>query len=108
MALGLCLGAATGYAAAEGANTPPAGYKACAIEGQKCSFSGTASVVYGAGTAWTRARSFTHGVSCSNAVFGDPAWGVQKACYVSAATPSPTPAPAPVPSPAPPPAPVLA
>ena len=59
LALGLCLGGATGHALAETAHTPPAGYKPCAIEGQKCSFSGTANVVYGAGTTWTSPRIFT-------------------------------------------------
>ena len=94
IALGLCLGTATGPALAQATHTPPAGYKPCAVEGQKCSFSGAANVVYGAGTTWTSPRSFTNGVSCSNATFGDPLWGVQKACYASA--PSPAPAPDPV------------
>ncbi|MBO1009134.1 right-handed parallel beta-helix repeat-containing protein [Acidovorax sp. SD340] len=94
IALGLCLGTATGPALAQATHTPPAGYKPCAVEGQKCSFSGAANVVYGAGTTWTSPRSFTNGVSCSNATFGDPLWGVQKACYAGA--PSPAPAPDPV------------
>ena len=72
MALGLCMSAATAPALAQATHTPPAGYKPCAIEGQKCSFTGTASVIYGAGTTWTHPRSFANGVSCGNQTFGDP------------------------------------
>ncbi len=97
IALGLCLGGATGHALALSSSAPPAGYQPCATEGQKCSFSGTANVVYGAGTAWTSPRSFTNGAHCGNAVFGDPLWGVQKVCHVSAPAPAPMPAPAPAP-----------
>jgi hypothetical protein len=51
----------------------------CANENGTCSFSGTASVRYGAnGTYYT--RTATNGISCSNGVFGDPTPGVVKAC----------------------------
>lgn len=70
---------------------PPTGFNACAAETQRCAFSGTAQVVYGARTTWTTPRSFTGGVACNNATFGDPLRGVPKTCYVQAA-----PAPAPV------------
>jgi hypothetical protein len=72
------------------ADTPPAGYTRCASEGQTCSFSGTANVVYGARSTWSSPRSYTGGTACGNAVFGDPLYGVPKACYYQAgATPAP-------------------
>ncbi len=57
-------------------------WTACAQENQTCSFSGTRAVRYGAGNA-TVSATFTAGVVCSNASFGDPAWGVVKSCMVS-------------------------
>jgi hypothetical protein len=70
-------------------NTPPSGYTACAVEGQRCNFNGAANVVYGAGNSWTAARSYSGGVDCNNTTFGDPLYGVVKACYVSASSPPP-------------------
>ena len=64
----------------------PAGYSLCANEWQDCSFGGTANVIYGGAGKWSTPRSFTNSVSCTNAVFGDPAPGVQKACYLAAST----------------------
>ncbi|MCI5068831.1 MAG: hypothetical protein MRY84_10475, partial [Acidovorax sp.] len=74
---------------------PPAGYTLCAVEGQQCSFSGTAKVVYGAGSTWTAARAFTNNVMCNNATFGDPLRQVKKACYASSPIPTPPPPPPP-------------
>jgi hypothetical protein len=90
--MGCCLMALAGQAQAQ--NTPPGGYTLCAAEGQRCGFSGAANVVYGARDSWTSPRGFTDGVACTNANFGDPLYGVVKACYVSAAS-APAPAPAP-------------
>jgi hypothetical protein len=53
----------------------------CAGEGGFCSFSGTARVVYGNGSQVT-SRLVTNGVACSNSVFGDPAPGEPKSCYI--------------------------
>ncbi len=80
---------------------PPLGYTRCASEGQHCAFTGTANVVYGARSTWTAARPFSGGTECSNAVFGDPIYGVAKSCYAQAVT-SPPPAPPTPPPPAPP------
>ena len=52
---------------------------ACAGEGGTCSFSGTRQVRYGANGTYAY-TSATGGVSCSNAVFGDPVYGQAKSC----------------------------
>ncbi|OGM97348.1 MAG: hypothetical protein A2735_03190 [Candidatus Yanofskybacteria bacterium RIFCSPHIGHO2_01_FULL_41_21] len=54
----------------------------CAGENQYCSFSGTRNVQYGANGVYVY-RTFTNGVNCSNAVFGDPIFGVAKRCSIS-------------------------
>lgn len=59
----------------------PSGRK-CADEGGYCSFRGTLAVSYGVGNRWVT-RTFANGVSCTNAVFGDPAPGVRKACFLT-------------------------
>ncbi len=69
------------------------GYVQCAVENQRCNFEGAANVVYGAAGTWSAARSFTGGVDCNNATFGDPLFGTVKACYFNA-SPAPAPAPA--------------
>jgi uncharacterized repeat protein (TIGR01451 family) len=51
----------------------------CADEGERCAFAGTAEVRYGVDGAYATG-TFTDGVECSNAVFGDPAFGVVKHC----------------------------
>lgn len=58
----------------------------CADEDGRCSFLDTRIVFYGAGERYT-ARSLTNGTACTNAVFGDPAPGVRKACYTEAGSP---------------------
>ena len=60
--------------------TPRPGWSFCAWEGTRCSFSGTLEVSYGANGKFTAPRTFTGGVDCSNAVFGDPAPGARKWC----------------------------
>ncbi|MEU6146909.1 alpha-L-rhamnosidase [Streptomyces sp. NPDC047081] len=59
-----------------------AGYTRCAGEGGTCSFSGTRSVAYGAGT-YTY-KTVTGSTPCTSASFGgDPAPNILKSCYVA-------------------------
>jgi hypothetical protein len=51
----------------------------CASENGSCSFSGTRQVRYGANGVYAY-RSATDGIACDNATFGDPLYGVVKAC----------------------------
>jgi len=51
----------------------------CSSENQYCSFYGTQSVRYGANGSYFY-RTLSSGTSCSNAVFGDPLFGVAKQC----------------------------
>jgi len=61
--------------------TPTPTRKQCAKENKSCSFSGTKLVRYGAGTTWVY-KTFTNGVDCTNAIFGDPISGVAKTCQI--------------------------
>jgi hypothetical protein len=63
----------SGTAATEG------GWADCATENGSCSFSGTRQVRYGANGVYAY-RSATDGIACDNATFGDPLYGVVKAC----------------------------
>ncbi|MFD9192623.1 alpha-L-rhamnosidase [Streptomyces phaeochromogenes] len=59
-----------------------AGFTRCAGEGGTCSFSGTRSVAYGAGTY--RYKTVTDSTACTNTAFGgDPASDLVKSCYVA-------------------------
>jgi hypothetical protein len=62
---------------------PPtfATWTACAAENGTCSFSGTHEVAFGMGDRYYFG-SFTGGTPCNDTVFGDPASGDVKACYV--------------------------
>jgi hypothetical protein len=98
------------------ATSVPAGYTRCAGEAQDpiCQFSGSAAMYYGAPGAYA-VRTVQGPFNCStgNSVFGDPAYGVVKSCFVPqtaiAGTPpvtppiTPPPAAAPPVAPAPPP-----
>jgi len=53
----------------------------CATEGGYCKFDGLKRIRYGAGESWNH-KTASNGISCKNKVFGDPAPGVVKACYV--------------------------
>jgi|GEM_PF-3013571 len=53
----------------------------CAREHERCVFTGEATVVYGADTRWASKR-VSGPVACENSVFGDPAVGIVKTCYV--------------------------
>ncbi len=61
-------------------NDGPSGYTKCADEGGTCSFDGDANVAYGCGGAYYY-EDAEDSISCSNSVFGDPAYGVVKACF---------------------------
>ena len=68
---------------------PPAAntWTSCASENGTCSFAGVMTVAYGANGAYDYA-TLPGGTSCSNSVFGDPASGSVKSCYVIAPPPS--------------------
>ncbi|MGQ9904328.1 MAG: PA14 domain-containing protein [Anaerolineae bacterium] len=65
-----------------GGGSGPAGYTFCAWEGERCSFSGAADVAYGANGQFAHRQSVSGGIDCNNDVFGDPIFGVHKACFV--------------------------
>ncbi len=67
--------------ASEAAAAPPVGGIPCGTEGQTCSFWGTRTVYYGAGSTWV-SRIARGSVGCNNSVFGDPVPGVVKSCAV--------------------------
>ena len=69
-------------------------WNACAVENGACSFSGTRQVRYGANNTYAY-RSATGSISCSNAVFGDPVYGVAKTCSYAETTTTTTTAPSP-------------
>jgi chitodextrinase len=63
------------------APTPaPSDWTFCSNEWEHCSFSGQMDVRYGANGTFTSPRTFTDGVDCTNAVFGDPLVGTSKQC----------------------------
>ncbi len=79
--------------------TPPTSWTFCANEYQRCSFSGTRDVRYGADGTFTAPRTLTGGFMCTNGVFGDPLPGATKRCETRAASStSPPPPPPPPPS----------
>lgn len=59
----------------------------CAEEDGRCRFVATRVVFYGAGDRYA-ALPMTNGAACTNAVFGDPAPGVRKACYLDVGAPA--------------------
>jgi uncharacterized repeat protein (TIGR01451 family) len=59
----------------------------CADEGERCAFAATAEVRYGVDGTYATG-TFTDGVECSNAVFGDPAPGVVKHCDLRRSDPT--------------------
>lgn len=56
----------------------------CAREGQTCSVSGTVLVRYGVGNTFVT-KEVAGPFTCGNGLFGDPAYGVAKACSYTAA-----------------------
>ena len=73
-ALNVTVGATVYYATAGGGTI-------CASENGFCSFAGTQNVRYGANGAYVY-KLITGGTTCSNAVFGDPIYGVAKQCSI--------------------------
>jgi len=66
----------------------PAGYTFCANENQRCNFSGTKDVAYGANGSFNYKYNISGGIDCNNGTFGDPISGVGKACYTKDSTPT--------------------
>lgn len=60
-------------------STPAPTWRSCAVENQRCSFTGTFTVRYGVNGVYAT-RTGTNGIDCSNNVFGDPYSGIVKAC----------------------------
>jgi hypothetical protein len=70
--------------ASSNAQAPPAGAVECAKESERCNFSGTGDVSYGAGDKWIT-KTATDGINCGVAAFGkDPAPNVLKTCKIVA------------------------
>ena len=59
----------------------PSGYTFCANENANCSFTGSQSVAYGADGKFVF-QPLANGTPCNNDIFGDPDFGVVKACYI--------------------------
>ena len=57
------------------------GWRRCANENGFCAFNGWQEVRYGTNGRWTLLTRL-NGASCSNDIFGDPAPGRAKACYI--------------------------
>jgi len=66
----------------ESASAQGSGYTYCAREGQRCNFGGTKDVAYGANGQFYYRYMVSGGIDCNNNVFGDPIYGVTKACYI--------------------------
>lgn len=62
--------------------TNSGGWVSCSGENGFCSFSGTQNVRYGANGVYVY-RVVSSGTTCSNAVFGDPIFGVAKTCSLN-------------------------
>ena len=60
-------------------------WSVCAAEGGSCAFTGTQEVRYGANGSYYY-KTLTGGTACTNAVFGDPAYGVRKDCSLRTAS----------------------
>jgi alpha-L-rhamnosidase len=60
----------------------PSGTTYCGPENGLCSFYGAETVYFGAGSDWT-SKTISGGTPCTDGVFGDPDYGVVKACYVA-------------------------
>jgi hypothetical protein len=64
---------------------PPTDWTFCASEGGTCAFTGTMQVRYGANGSYFY-KTLSNGTACTNAVFGDPIFGVVKSCSITAAS----------------------
>jgi hypothetical protein len=56
------------------------GYWVCALESAYCSFDGTADVAFGAQGSFNTLFGIT-ATTCNDEIFGDPLFGILKACY---------------------------
>jgi hypothetical protein len=56
------------------------GFQLCSLEGPDCVVNGFVQVAFGAYGAFAFGTAFGS-VPCTNQIFGDPLFGVQKACY---------------------------
>ena len=75
---------------------PPPGtnWVNCATEGGNCALPESRTVRYGANGSYLY-KTVTGSIACTNAVWGDPLFGVVKGCdYAGAAAPPPPPPPA--------------
>lgn len=69
------------YTSPSNNNGGPRGFARCASENQRCAFSGTKTVAYGAYGQFNYRSGITGGIDCNNGAFGDPISGVVKSCY---------------------------
>jgi alpha-L-rhamnosidase len=76
-------------AANPGNYSVPAGFTECAAENGTCSVTGTEEVAFGANGIDTYATE-SASVACTDAVFGDPDYGVAKSCYTGPVTTGPS------------------
>jgi hypothetical protein len=65
---------------AAGGISPPT---QCAVENGNCSFSGARTVIYGVEGKFSQPHVAVDGIPCNNGVFGDPAVGTGKACFLA-------------------------
>lgn len=82
LAIGLSLAATPASAKDRALTRIPPNVQQCAVEGQRCAFSGRKKVYYGAESSWV-VRLAADGIDCTNDEFGDPIVGTVKACYVA-------------------------
>lgn len=70
----------------------PSGYTYCAHETERCSFTGTKDLAYGADGQWRWKTGVANGIDCTSAAFGgDPISGTVKACFTKDTAPPPPP-----------------
>lgn len=82
---------------ANAVTAPVQTWTTCASEGGVCSFTNIRQVRYGANNSYA-VQSANGSIACTNAVFGDPMYGVAKTCqysslYTTGTAPPPPPAP---------------
>ncbi len=68
-------------------NAVPTDYGYCSDEGQRCAFSGSAQIYYGASDHFVGPLTFTDGVDCNSDVLGDPIPGTPKQCFINGGRP---------------------
>jgi hypothetical protein len=63
------------------------GYTYCSDEVETCTYTGTVDIAYGADGQFNYLYNQSSGsIGCNNSTFGDPIYGVRKACYVKPAS----------------------